>query len=36
MPSILAFLRQDATEPSTYADTLSELHALFPEANDGN
>jgi flagellum-specific ATP synthase len=32
MPNILGFLRQDATEPSTFEDTLSELCALFPEA----
>ncbi len=36
MPSILAFLRQDASEPSTFEDTLLALQALFPEGNDGD
>ncbi|HEY7065160.1 MAG TPA: FliI/YscN family ATPase [Chloroflexota bacterium] len=36
MPGVLGFLRQEATEASSYDDTLLELMALFGEANDGN
>src|SRR5579884_1047398 len=36
MPYVTAFLRQDATEPSPWAETLLRLHAVFADGDSGN